>query len=97
MEKKQVNQGGQFRRKYDEEFKLSALKMVAGGRSVADVADSLGISRNLLYRWRSTAKESKDPVSDLEAANEQLKLKLRQTEMERDIFKKALSIFSRTT
>jgi transposase len=97
MGKKQPNQSGQVRRRFDEEFKLSALKMVAEGRSVPAVANSLGISENMLYRWRSTAQEAKGPLTGLQAENEQLKLRLRQTEMERDILKKALSIFSRMT
>ena len=37
------------RRKYDEGFKSEALRMVNGGRSVPDVARSLGMSENLLY------------------------------------------------
>lgn len=97
MEKKQKSQHGQLRRRYDEEFKNSALGMIAAGRSVADVASVLGISENILYRWRSMAQEAKGPATGPEAEIEQLKLKLRQTEMERDILKKALSIFSRTT
>ena len=42
MEKKKPNQQGQLRRRYDEEFKSSALGMIAAGRSVPDVASVLG-------------------------------------------------------
>ena len=41
------------RRQYDREFKLAAVRQVTTeGRSVKDVAGSLGIGCNLLYRWR---------------------------------------------
>lgn len=86
------------RRKYDEGFKSEALRMVNGGRSVPDVARSLGISENLLYKWRTEQKTSYSPeASSREAEMDQLRKQLRQVEMERDILKKALAIFGRTT
>ncbi|MFN0013734.1 MAG: transposase [Saprospiraceae bacterium] len=86
------------RRKYDEGFKSEALRMVNGGRSVPDVARSLGMSENLLYKWRTEQKSSYSPEESGSAAElEQLRKQLRQVEMERDILKKALAIFGRTT
>jgi transposase len=86
------------RRKYDEGFKTEALRMVNGGRSVPDVARSLGMSENLLYKWRTEQKTSYSPEeSSREGEMEQLRKQLRQVEMERDILKKALVIFGRTT
>lgn len=80
------------RRKYDEEFKLQALKMIDNGQSVRSVAQSLGVSENLLHKWKH-AKHG--PLTVLEQENAALKAKLKQLETERDILKKALSIFSR--
>mgnify|MGYP001564322945 CR=1 FL=1 len=86
------------RRKYDEGFKTEALRMTNSGRSVPDVARSLGMSENLLYKWRSEQKSSYSPeASNRDAELEQLRKQLRQVEMERDILKKALAIFGRTT
>ena len=86
------------RRKYDESFKTEALRMVQAGRSVGDVARSLGMSENLLYKWRTEQKASYSPEeSSRDAELEQLRKQLRQVEMERDILKKALAIFGRTT
>lgn len=86
------------RRKYDEGFKTEALRMVNTGRSVPDVARSLGMSENLLYKWRTEQKASYSPEeSSRDAELEQLRKQLRQVEMERDILKKALAIFGRTT
>ena len=96
MEKKSNTK--QSRRKYDEGFKTEALRMVQGGRSVPDVARSLGMSENLLYKWRGEQKASYSPQeSSRDAELEQLRKQLRQVEMERDILKKALAIFGRTT
>ena len=87
----------QPRCKYDEGFKTEALQMVTAGRSAADVARSLGIGENLLYKWRAEQKSAYSP-EDLgrDAEIEGLRKALRQVETERDILKKALAIFSRT-
>ena len=95
MSKKQASAAP--RRHYDDQFKQEAVKLTAtGNRSVPDVAKSLGISPNILYRWRDLAQVStaQSPCQDELA---QLREQLRRTEQERDILKKALSIFSRQT
>ena len=87
------------RRKYDPAFKADVLKMVESGRPIREIAQSLGISENLIYQWRSRSKSEKghleDPGSrnELLAANERLRAELKRTEQERDILKKALSIW----
>ena len=90
------------RRKYDADFKAEVLKMVANGQSVTYVSKALGISENIIYRWKhkTEGKEKavfvKDPAF-LSVENQQLKDRVRQLETERDILKKALAIFSRQT
>lgn len=43
----------QERRKYDSDFKRNAVRLAEDpGRTVVDVAENLGISADLLYRWR---------------------------------------------
>ena len=78
--------------------------MIAAGRSVPDIAHSLGIGENLIYRWRKQALGSSQEAADTQGAgasqvslSEHLELqkRLRELEMERDILKKALGIFSR--
>ena len=68
--------------------------MVRNGQPVRSVAQALGISENVLHRWRRDALDSQ---SDSELEVEKLRQRLKQVEMERDILKKALSIFSRQT
>jgi transposase len=85
----------QNRRKYDEEFKRQALQMIYNGQSVRSVAEALGVGENLLHRWKQ--RKQNGPSNELEKEVEQLRSRLKQVEMERDILKKALSIFSRQT
>jgi len=74
--------------------------MVFNGRPVSEVARSLGIGENIIYRWKSRHKakenkgESQVPATpDYEALHK----RIRELETERDILKKALAIFSRQT
>jgi transposase len=94
------------RRKYDEDFKAEVLKMIENGQSISTVSQSLGIGENLIYRWKNKQKtkvkaavkgEKSDFSLKLLEENEVLKEKVKQLETERDILKKALSIFSRLT
>jgi transposase len=80
------------RRKYDEDFKRSALKMIDNGQSVRSVSQSLGVSENQLHKWKREVKRT-CPETEKEVA--ELRARLRQVETERDILKKALCIFSR--
>jgi transposase len=79
-------------RKYDDAYKQQALQLLREGQSVPSVAQALGVSEGLLYRWKHALR----PAA-MEQELEQLRQKLRQVETERDILKKALSIFSRQT
>lgn len=88
------------RRKYDADFKAEVLKMLANGQTPAYIANALGISENIIYRWKSTNQVGKKVLvqqGDLALENQQLKDRVRQLETEREILKKALSIFSRAT
>ena len=41
------------RQQYDEEFKKNAVRLsYASSKTVKEVADNLGVSVSLLYRWR---------------------------------------------
>jgi len=89
------------KRGFDRDFKLSAVKMVTeGGHKAAEVARSLGIDQNQLYLWKKKFSDQGDKafpgkghLTELAA----LRRKLREVEMERDILKKAVGIFSKTT
>ncbi len=78
--------------KYDVEFKQNAVKKILDGQSVASVSRELGIAESLLHKWKKAKLET---GSGLEKENLELKKKLREVEMERDILKKAALIFGR--
>lgn len=90
------------RRVYDREFKLEALRLVAGGKRATEVARDLGIHVNLIYNWQKQLVD--DPAhafpghGKLKPQDEQLRRlerELADVKEERDILKKALAIFSR--
>lgn len=86
-------------RKYGAEFKSEALRLVASGRRVSEVAQQLGIGENLLYKWRSDVQGVQTGVQTTltiaqESEIETLRRQVKQLEQERDILKKALLIFS---
>ena len=89
------------KRRFDRDFKISAVKMVTeGGHKAAEVARSLGIDQNQIYLWKRKfgdqgykAFPGKGHLTELAA----LRRKLQDVEMERDILKKAVGIFSKTT
>ena len=94
---------GMSRRKHGREFKLSAVKQVVEqGRSLTEVADGLGINRNLLARWRA-AFEAEGELAfpgngRPSVANEEvvrLRRELAIAQQERDILKKAVAFFAK--
>lgn len=97
----------QRRRKYDPEFKKNAVFLTdEPGRTVRDVAEKLGIHPELIYRWRRRMRDRGElafPGHGREALTEEqqkirdLEKRLRDAEMERDILKKAMHIFSKTS
>ncbi len=97
----------QERRKYDPDFKRNAVQLTEEpGRTVAAVAKNLGIGQDLIYRWRRESRTRQGlafPGNGREALTSQqqkireLEKKLKDTKMERDILKKAMAIFSRTS
>lgn len=88
---------GRVRRRYTEEFKAEAVQMLLDGHTAASVCERLGLSGvNLLYVWKRKLLRQGGPAAEgLEARVRQLEAELRRVERERDILKKALSIFGR--
>ena len=95
----------QIRRSYSNEFKHNAVALSEHpGRQVSEVAEKLGITEQILTRWRREQRrrgEFSFPGNGRQAFNEEqtrireLEKQLRDVEMERDILKKAVAIFSR--
>lgn len=95
------------RRQYDrtggpEEFKKMAVELSEAKGSLKETAQELGITPQILTRWRRerVATHGSGAVSRVQVSHEQqeivrLKKELKQAELERDILKKAVGIFSR--
>ena len=92
-------------RTYTKEFKLEALELLkSSGKSAAQIERDLGVTTGMLLKWRDRYQvkhgngRAELTPSDLEAAQAEirrLRRKLAVTEQERDILKKAVSIFSK--
>lgn len=102
MEKsnKKVLKSTRPRRRYDDQFKEEAVRLLELGKSGTQVAESLGVSVQMLYNWRTKKRQKEELLSAETGVNyyaelEAVRKKLRDVEMERDILKKALNIFSR--
>ncbi len=97
----------QQRRKYDPDFKRNAVQLTEEpGRTVSGVAENLGISKDLLYRWRRAQRKNgtfafpgngRETLTSEQERIRELEKRLKNAEMERDILKKAMAIFSRTS
>lgn len=92
------------RRIFDREFKLKAVELSYERDSIKELAHELNIRPELIYRWRGefTALEGasfpgngKKRMTEEESELAQLKRELADVRMERDILKKAISIFSK--
>ena len=87
-----------IRRKYDKEFKKNAVKLsYASSKSVSEVANDLGISPGLLFRWRKlyTPQGEKTQYATLEEEYRALKLENAELKIERDMLKKATAYFAK--
>jgi len=86
------------RRKYDEEFKKRAVRMsYTSERPVTEVAESLGITTNMIYRWRQKYTPDGDKTQMAEQQDELSKLHSRVAELEEEnyILKKATAFFAK--
>jgi transposase len=96
------------RNRRPEEFKLEAVRLVLtrGDRAIADIAKSLGVGTSMLYRWckkygptlagkaKGAARPSSAESSE-SAELRELRKRVRELEMERDILKKAAAFFAK--
>ena len=90
------------RKKYTEEFKREAVRLMEsrGERTIADVAESLGVPENLLHTWRRRYAETAAEVRQQrgETPEEELKrLRRENAQLKRDkeILKKAAAFFAK--
>ena len=89
-------------KKYDNDFKIMIVELLNSGIKAKQVSDEYSLNASMIGRWRREyASKSGDFSKKREISSEELELKvlkkeLRDVKMERDILKKAVSIFSKS-
>lgn len=90
------------RRVYSQALKDEAVRLSYQRDNVKELADELGIQVQRLYKWRKTAKNSvalkTKPIIESQDNSEVKRLKkaLKEKELELEILKKAVHIFSKS-
>jgi transposase len=87
---------------YPEEFRREAVQLVRSGRSIADVAGSLGVTEQSLRNWvKQDQLERRERDDGLTVAEREelgeLRRKVKRLEQERDLLKRAAAFFARET
>ncbi|GAB3743156.1 transposase [Spirosoma lituiforme] len=89
------------RRVFDEAFKQMAVELSHAKGSVQEAARELGIDSSRITKWRQRYKSPGQFATGTTALSEEQKLikrlqkELKEAQLERDILKKAVGIFSR--
>jgi transposase len=87
---------------YPPEFRREAVGLVRGGRSVKDVAESLGCSEQSLHNWvRQEQRDRHERDDGLTSAEREelreLRRRVKRLEQEREILKRAAVFFAAET
>ena len=93
-----------MRKTYDKEFKTMICELLLSGQNAKTLSEEYGVDAHLMRKWkrqymgkREAFTGSGNPsLSPEEKEIRALKKRLREAEMERDILKKALVIFSKS-
>ena len=88
-------------KKYDNDFKVMIVELLKSGRKAKELSDEYEINDGIIRRWRREYEaksgdfSKKRVLSEEEQELKALRKELRDVKMERDILKKAVSIFSK--
>jgi transposase len=89
-------------KKHDNEFKVMIVELLKSGSKAKEIGVEYGLNPGMISRWKRefsarSGDFSKKKVLSLEAQElKALKKELRDVTIERDILKKAVSIFSKS-
>ena len=88
--------------RYDNEFKVMIVELLKSGIKTRQISEEYDLDVNMINRWR---REYESKMGDFlkrrelcieEPELKALKKELRDVKMERDVLKKAVSIFSKS-
>ena len=87
------------KKSYDQEFKSTIVELLNTGKTVKSLSEEYGVSAASINRWKRASKTKGTSAANL-VSKEQLRIKalekeLKDITLERDILKKAVSIFSK--
>jgi transposase len=89
-----------MKKTYTEEFKLTIVKLAESGQPTKVLSEEYGICKSTINAWRrsykrnASGKVAKELSADEKRIRE-LEKQLKDAQLERDILKKAVCIFSR--
>lgn len=89
------------RNQYTDEFKKDAVRLALsrGTRSVAEIAEQLGVSQSMLHRWQqkygATARSGAVAAQHEREDVEKMRRRLRELEQENALLKKAAALFAK--
>lgn len=84
---------------YDKDFKRDAIRqMKESGKTQKEMAQLLGVSEASIYKWKKeVSKQGKEAFEETaeQAELKRLRKRNKELELERDILKKAVAVFSK--
>ena len=84
---------------FSKEFKSEAVRLSYQRENIKDLADELGIQVARIYKWRAAARTPESITTTVIKAEDQeikkLRKQLKNAELELEILKKAVHIFSK--
>jgi transposase len=89
------------KRVYSTEFKSEAVRLSYQRENIKEVADELGVQVQRIYKWRAGQKTKASPKATIKLETDSIEVKrlrkaLKKKELELEILKKAVHIFSKS-
>jgi len=93
-----------MRKQYEKEFKLMIVGLLESGQSVKQISQDYQLNDSMVHRWKREYHSEKEAftgngrasLTPQEKEVQRLKKELKEVQLERDILKKAVGIFSKS-
>ena len=81
---------------YNEDFKKMLVSLLDSGKSIKELTLEFEVSQASIHRWRNEFKVTSETDKSESLKIKALEKELKEVKLERDILKKAVSIFSKS-